>query len=71
MRYERLYPVYRAGDIRHCFADITLANDVLGWQPLVSLEDGMLDLAEWLDGQVAIDRGVEAREELAARGLMV
>jgi len=62
---------YRAGDIRHCFADITLAREVLGWEPLVSLEEGMLDLAKWLDGQIAIDRGVEAREELAARGLMV
>ncbi|MCU1233251.1 MAG: NAD-dependent epimerase/dehydratase [Candidatus Solibacter sp.] len=62
---------YRAGDIRHCFADISLARRVLGWQPLVSLEQGLEDLAAWLEGQTAIDRGLEARAELAARGLMV
>ena len=25
---------YRAGDIRHCFADISLARQVLGWEPV-------------------------------------
>ena len=29
---------YRAGDIRHCFADITKANEVLGYQPQVKSE---------------------------------
>jgi len=62
---------YRAGDIRHCFADISLARRVLGWEPNVTLQEGLEDLAEWLDGQSAIDRGMEARQELAARGLMV
>lgn len=62
---------YRSGDIRHCYSDITLAGRVLGYQPTVSLEEGIENLAEWLDGQVAIDRGPEARAELAARGLMV
>jgi dTDP-L-rhamnose 4-epimerase len=62
---------YRAGDIRHCFADISLARRVLGWEPQVTLERGLEDLAAWLEGQSAIDRGMEAREELAARGLMV
>jgi dTDP-L-rhamnose 4-epimerase len=62
---------YRAGDIRHCFADISLARQVLGWEPQVTLEAGLEELAGWLDGQTAIDRGMEARAELAARGLMV
>jgi dTDP-L-rhamnose 4-epimerase len=62
---------YRAGDIRHCFADISLAHRVLGWKPRVTLEKGLEDLAQWLSGQTAIDRGLEARAELAARGLMV
>jgi dTDP-L-rhamnose 4-epimerase len=62
---------YRAGDIRHCFADISLAQKALGWEPRVTLESGLQDLAGWLAGQTAIDRGVEARAELAARGLMV
>jgi dTDP-L-rhamnose 4-epimerase len=62
---------WRAGDIRHCFADISLAKKVLGWSPQGSREQGLQDLASWLTGQTAIDRGVEARAELAARGLTV
>jgi dTDP-L-rhamnose 4-epimerase len=62
---------YRAGDIRHCFADISLAREALGWEPAISLEEGLRDLAQWLENQTAIDRGVQAREELAIRGLMV
>lgn len=62
---------YRAGDIRHCFADISLARRVLKYEPRVTLEEGLRDLVGWLEGQTATDRGVEARTELAARGLMV
>jgi dTDP-L-rhamnose 4-epimerase len=62
---------YRIGDIRHCFADISLAREALGWRPRVSFEAGLEDLAKWLEGQTAVDRGLEARAELAAQGLMV
>jgi dTDP-L-rhamnose 4-epimerase len=62
---------YRAGDIRHCFADISLARKVLGWEPKVTLEQGLEDLAAWLENQTAADRGMEARAELATRGLML
>jgi dTDP-L-rhamnose 4-epimerase len=62
---------HRAGDIRHCFADVSLAKQVLGWEPEVTLEEGLDDLAGWLEGQAACDRGLEAREELAVRGLLV
>ena len=62
---------YRVGDIRHCFADISLAKQVLGWQPRVKLEQGLEDLASWLVGQTATDHGMAARAELASRGLMV
>jgi dTDP-L-rhamnose 4-epimerase len=62
---------YRVGDIRHCFPDIGLARAVLGFEPSVELDDGLLDLAAWLDGQVAHDRFSEARAELTARGLVV
>ncbi len=60
---------YRVGDIRHCYADIRLARRVLGYEPRVSLDDGLVELADWLQGQAASDRVAEAREELAARGL--
>lgn len=60
---------YRAGDIRHCFADISLARQVLGYQPKISLEEGLGELAAWLEGQIADDRVAEASAELATRGL--
>ncbi|HYI92134.1 MAG TPA: NAD-dependent epimerase/dehydratase family protein [Bryobacteraceae bacterium] len=62
---------YRYGDIRHCFADISLARKTLGWEPRVSLEAGLEDLASWLENQSAADRGMESRAELSARGLML
>jgi dTDP-L-rhamnose 4-epimerase len=62
---------YRVGDIRHCFADITQARAVLGYQPRVMLEDGLAELAEWLEDQAADDRVAAASQELAARGLTV
>jgi dTDP-L-rhamnose 4-epimerase len=60
---------YRVGDIRHCFSDISLARETLGYEPRVSLEDGMAELAAWLEGQVADDRVEDATAQLAARGL--
>ena len=62
---------YRVGDIRHCFADITEARAVLGYEPRVTLEDGLVELAEWLQDQAAVDRVDDASRELAARGLTV
>jgi dTDP-L-rhamnose 4-epimerase len=62
---------YRVGDIRHCFADISLARAELGYQPRVELEEGLEELASWLEGQGATDRVAEASAELAARGLTV
>ena len=62
---------YRVGDIRHCFADLTRAQTVLGYQPQVALDEGLRDLAGWLDGQISYDRTAECFEELTSRGLMV
>lgn len=62
---------YRVGDVRHCFADISLARKHLGYAPQVSFHQGLLELAQWLRGQVATDRVAEARAELEARGLTV
>ncbi len=59
----------RAGDIRHCFADVSLARQTLGFEAQVELEQGMEELARWLEGQVATDRVDAAAEELRRRGL--
>jgi dTDP-L-rhamnose 4-epimerase len=62
---------YRVGDIRHCFADIEKARALLGYEPSVRLEEGIVELAQWLEGQVVDDRVEHARRELSARGLTV
>jgi dTDP-L-rhamnose 4-epimerase len=60
---------YRVGDIRHCFADISHAKQLLGYAPRVPFDQGLAQLAAWLEGQVAVDRVDEARAQLSARGL--
>jgi dTDP-L-rhamnose 4-epimerase len=60
---------YRVGDIRHCFADIDKARQRLGYAPRVAFEDGLEELAGWLEGQIAHDRVGEASAELTQRGL--
>lgn len=60
----------RIGDIRHCFADITLAEHRLGYRPRRALADSLGELAEWVMQQRAIDRAADARRELEARGLV-
>jgi dTDP-L-rhamnose 4-epimerase len=60
---------YRAGDIRHCHADVTRARELLGFEAKVSFADGMADLIGWLSDQEAVDRVDAATSELAARGL--
>jgi dTDP-L-rhamnose 4-epimerase len=62
---------YRVGDIRHCFADLTKATALLGYEPQVNFEDGLTELAQWLEGQIAVDSVNKATEELASRGLTV
>jgi len=62
---------YRVGDIRHCYPDMRLAERVLGYRPRASFEEGIRDLANWLDRQTARDRFSEMSEELTSRGLVV
>jgi dTDP-L-rhamnose 4-epimerase len=62
---------YRVGDIRHCFADITRAGQLLSYRPSVELDDGLAELATWLEGQVAVDTVEQAARELEMRGLTV
>jgi dTDP-L-rhamnose 4-epimerase len=60
---------YRAGDIRHCYADPALAEHLLGFRAEIPFEAGMQDLLQWLEGQEAEDSVDAASEALAARGL--
>jgi len=61
---------YRAGDIRHCFADISAARQLLGYQPRVRLKQGIEELVEWLHSQQANDNVEEAMERLTVHRLV-
>ena len=54
------YAAPRAGDVRDSQADITRAKELLGYEPLVSFEDGLSRTVDWY-------RGVSGEPELGAR----
>jgi len=60
---------YRAGDIRHCFADISSARRVLGYKPRYRFADGIVELVDWLRSQTAVDRAAQMVHELTSYGL--
>jgi dTDP-L-rhamnose 4-epimerase len=60
----------RAGDIRHCIADIDKISRELGYAPRRDFREGLAELAAWVSEQQAVDRVAEARRELIARGLV-
>jgi len=60
---------FRAGDIRHCFADLSKAHALLGYKPQITHQDGFKELAEWLSQQRADDKAEMMLKELTAYGL--
>jgi dTDP-L-rhamnose 4-epimerase len=74
MGREDLHPEFlnkaRAGDIRHCFGDITLARKELGYEPRRTFADSLPELADWVRRQQTVHRVDEARRELEIRGLV-
>lgn len=61
---------YRAGDIRHCFADITKLTKKLGYKPTVDFETGMQEFVKWGEREEAEDKFKVAHKELLKRGLV-
>ena len=61
---------YREGDIRHCVADISKARRLLGYEPKIALEEGLVELLDWVRNQDADDRVQSATAELTARSLV-
>ena len=61
---------FRIGDIRHCFADVSLASELLGFEARWSLDDMLPELAAWVEEQSVEERGDEAVADLRARGLV-
>ena len=38
---------FRSGDVRHSLADITKANNLLGYQPSHNVEQGIKETVSW------------------------
>lgn len=61
---------YRLGDIRHNYADITLARQILGFEPKWSLSDGIEQFTKWVDQQeIHEDKYESSIEEMRKKGL--
>lgn len=61
---------FRVGDIRHNFADITAAREILGFEPKWSFSDGIAMFAKWVDGQdVKEDKYEASIKEMKEKGL--
>ena len=62
---------YRQGDIRHCFANISTAKQLLDWTPAITFRQGVPELIEWVRAQRDVsDRVNHAWGELEQRGLL-
>lgn len=62
---------YRLGDVRHALADLTAIQGRLGFEPLVSLEQGLDRFVAWAKTQpVEPEQLDRVTQELMERGLM-
>jgi dTDP-L-rhamnose 4-epimerase len=61
---------YREGDIRHCVADLSRARSLLGYEPRVTLAQGIPELLVWVQEQTARDQVERATAELASHDLV-
>jgi dTDP-L-rhamnose 4-epimerase len=65
----RILGEFRAGDIRHCYADTRRAEELLRFRSEIAFVDGMRDLLAWLETQEASDQVEAAYQALADRRL--
>lgn len=61
---------YRLGDIRHNYADITLAKQILGFKPKWTFDAGIKQFTDWVNRQELQTDNYEASlEEMKQKGL--
>jgi len=61
---------FRLGDIRHNYADVSLAKDILGYEAKYSFEQGLKIFCEWVLTQpVEKDMYKKSLDEMKAKGL--
>jgi dTDP-L-rhamnose 4-epimerase len=62
---------FRLGDIRHNIADLTKVRAALGFNPSISIEEGLRRFVAWVNSElVQSDRYEESLRELGAKGLL-
>ncbi len=66
----RITGEFRKGDVRHCYADMTAARTLLGFEPRTGFEEGIRRLVAWSADREAVDHFDEAERELRRRGLI-
>ena len=61
---------YRLGDIRHNYADITKARQLLGFEPKISFKEGLKQFTDWVNTQeVEEAKYQQSIDEMKAKGL--
>ena len=61
---------YRLGDIRHNYADISKARQLLGFEPKITFKEGLKQFTDWVNTQeVEEDKYQQSIEEMKAKGL--
>ena len=61
---------YRLGDIRHNYADISKAKQLLGFEPKISFQEGLKQFTDWVNTQeVEEDKYQQSIDEMKAKGL--
>lgn len=61
---------YRLGDIRHNYADVSLAKQILGFQPKWTFDAGIKQFADWVNCQdLQIDNYEASLKEMKEKGL--
>lgn len=61
---------YRQGDVRHCYADVSRAEELLDFEATVDFETGIAELVEWGRRQDAEDNFADAYRKLSERGFV-
>ena len=60
---------FRTGDIRHCYADISLIRKEIGFEPKIRLSDGITELIHWVANQTPMEEVGNAMKELLEKEL--
>jgi dTDP-L-rhamnose 4-epimerase len=70
-RQPEIVHQFRAGDIRHCYADLSRIQELLGYTPARTFEDGVHELVAWVAEQRGLLSQVpDAHAQLAAYRLV-